>query len=41
MSDRVVSDERPNKIEDQRNHNAKATEGSIIVEDSKKCNGRK
>ena len=41
MSDRVVSDGRQNKIKDQGYHNAKATEGSIIVEDSKKCNGRK
>ena len=36
-----MSDERQHKRKDQRNHNAKATEGSIIVEDSKKCDGRK
>ena len=41
MSDRVVSDGRQNKIKNQGYHNAKATEGSIIAEDSKKCNGRK
>ena len=37
----IMLDERQNKIKCQNYHNAKATEGRIIVEDSKECNGRK